>query len=261
VPIKNRWAAGRLVQEITTRGYSGLAPLWLGVLIARVSHMKERKLAILDIDGTLLLSNDAHARAFVEAAESLGVNADFNKIRRLIGKGADKLIPEAFGIEAECQFGKRLGEAKKKIFELYLPSLQPAPGARDLLLTLQADDFELAVATSAGKEEVALLLNRAGVKDLIEEIATSDDAESSKPDPDIIRAALSRAGGDARAAIMIGDTPYDVEAALRAGVRIITVRCGGLWTDAALSGSLAIYDDPADILAHYEIFEAALINS
>jgi phosphoglycolate phosphatase-like HAD superfamily hydrolase len=91
------------------------------------------------------------------------------------------------------------------------------------------------------------------VSDLIEEATSSDEAESSKPDPDIILAALQKASADARDAIMIGDTPYDVEAATEAGVPIITVRCGGLWTDAELRGSLAIFADPADILAHYEI--------
>jgi hypothetical protein len=108
------------------------------------------------------------------------------------------------------------------------------------------------VATSAGKEDVALLLKQARVLDLIEETTTSDDAASSKPEPDILQAALRKAGESSAAALMIGDTPYDVEAAQRAGVPIITVRCGGLWNDADLRGSLSIFDDPADILAHFE---------
>jgi HAD superfamily hydrolase (TIGR01509 family) len=209
---------------------------------------------ILDIDGTLILSNDAHAHAFVEAAKSLGLNADFARIRRLIGKGSDKLIPEAFGFEAESELGKKLDEAKGRFFKSYVPTLQPAPGARALLSKLHADAISLVVATSAGKEDVDFLLNQAGVRDLIEEATSADDAESSKPDPDIIEAALRKAKGNASTAIMIGDTPYDVEASLRAGVRIIAVRCGGLWTDDDLRGSSSIFDDPADILAHYEVF-------
>jgi HAD superfamily hydrolase (TIGR01509 family) len=208
-------------------------------------------LALLDIDGTLILSNDAHARAFVEAGKCLGFNPDFDRIRRLIGKGGDKLIPEVFGFEHDSKRGEKLAEEKDRIFKSYVPTLQPAPGARAFLSRLREDHLDLVVATSAGKDDVDRLLKQAGVRDLIEEATSSDDAESSKPDPDIIHAALRKAGKHAHAAIMVGDTPYDVEASLRAGVQIVTVRCGGLWTDADLKGSLAIYDDPADILAHY----------
>lgn len=215
----------------------------------RMGHIK---LVLLDIDGTLLLSNDAHAHAFVEAAKSLGLAANFSSIRRLIGMGGDKLIPEAFDFEADSKAGKKLAEAKDRVFESYVSHLQPAPGARALLSRLREDGIRLVVATSAGKDTVKKLLDQAGVRDLIDDAASADDAESSKPDPDIIQAALRKAGENASSAIMLGDTPYDVEAALRAGVRIISVRCGGLWTDADLRGSLAIYDDPADILAHYE---------
>jgi phosphoglycolate phosphatase-like HAD superfamily hydrolase len=98
---------------------------------------------------------------------------------------------------------------------------------------------------------VRALLTKANVVDLIEEMASSDDAESSKPDPDILVAALQKTGEAAESAVMIGDTPYDVEAAQRAGVSIITVRCGG-WGDADLKGSLATFDDPADILRHLD---------
>lgn len=214
--------------------------------------MAKLRVVLLDIDGTLLLSNDAHARAFVEAAKSLGLEADFRRLRPLIGKGGDKLIPEAFGFDAESDIGRKLEKEKGRIFRSYVPGLQPAPGARDLLTKLRTDGIKLVVATSAGKEDVKLLLDQAQVLDLIEEATSADDAESSKPDPDIIQAALRKAGEKALAAIMIGDTPYDVEAALRAGVPIITVRCGGTWTDADLHGSVSIFDDPADILAHYE---------
>jgi len=210
------------------------------------------RVVLLDIDGTLLLSNDAHARAFVEAGESMGLTAAFVSVRRLIGKGSDKLIPEVFGFDAESEPGKKLDEAKGRIFRSYLPSLQPTRGARELLSKLRNDGIQLVVATSAGKEDVSLLLKQAGVIDLIDQTTSSDDAESSKPEPDIIQAALRKAGEDSREALMIGDTPYDVEAALRAGVPIITVRCGGFWEDADLCGSLSIFNDPADIRAHFE---------
>ena len=214
--------------------------------------MDNVKVVILDIDGTLLLSNDGHARAFQDAAKSLGIEVDFHRIRRLIGKGGDKLIPEVFGFESDSDAGKKLEELKGSIFrERYLPSLDPTPGARALLIRLRDENKKLVVATSAGRDDVAALLKRADVSDLIETSASADEAENSKPDPDILMAALRKTGQSRHAAVMIGDTPYDVEAAKRAGIPIIAVRSGG-WTERELAGAIAVFEDPADILAHYD---------
>jgi HAD superfamily hydrolase (TIGR01509 family) len=207
---------------------------------------------ILDIDGTLLDSNDAHARAYLDAATSLGLTSDFQMIRRIIGKGSDKLIPEAFGFDAESDRGKELDAMKGKIFKTrYLPTLRPTPGARELLLRLRRDGMKLVVATSAGKEDVDPLLERAGVKDLLQETTSADDAEASKPEPDVITAALKQVDAQPDHAIMLGDTPYDVEAASRAGVKIIAFRSGG-WRDEDLHGALAVYDHAAHLLLHYD---------
>jgi beta-phosphoglucomutase-like phosphatase (HAD superfamily) len=114
---------------------------------------------LLDIDGTLLLSNDAHAGAYADAAVRLGINPDIQYIRRLIGKGGDKLIPEAFGFDSESPQGKQLGELKKKIFqERYLPELQPTPGARALVSRFFERNLKIMVATSATKSEADQLL-------------------------------------------------------------------------------------------------------
>jgi HAD superfamily hydrolase (TIGR01509 family) len=210
------------------------------------------KAVILDIDGTLILSNDAHARAFVEAAQALGLTADFQAVRRLIGKGSDKLIPEAFGIPSDSEQGRLLDKLKGEIFKRsYLSSLQPAPGARDLLKRFRADKKKLIVATSAGKDDVMALLERAGVQDLIDDMVSSDDVDASKPDPDVVQVAIRKSGENKQHVIMLGDTPYDVEAALRAGIRIVVLRCGG-WRDEDLTGAVAVYEDPADVLRHYE---------
>jgi HAD superfamily hydrolase (TIGR01509 family) len=207
---------------------------------------------IFDIDGTLLLSNDAHARAYLEAASMLGIKADFTQIRNLIGKGGDKLIPEAFGVEQNSTLGKELDQLKGKIFKTrYLPGLQTAPGTRPLLRRLHGEGVRLAVATSGDKASAEPLLDRAGVKDLIDSMATSDDVDASKPDPDVVHVALRKLDSPLNSVIMVGDTPYDVQAAQNAGVQIIAVRCGG-WSDGQLQGAVAIYDDPADIHGHYE---------
>jgi len=104
------------------------------------------------------------------------------------------------------------------------------------------------VATSADDQEMEAILAQAGVGDLIPRRTSSDDADQSKPDPDIVRAALARVQAEARDAVMIGDTPYDIEAARRAGVDAIALRSGGHWTDADLAGAIAIFDDPQDLL-------------
>src|SRR5262245_9097403 len=144
---------------------------------------------ILDIDGTLIESNEAHARAFVGAASSLGIASDFKTIHRLIGKGSDKLIHEAFGFDSESDVGKKLAALKGSIFKTkYLPILRPTPGARELLRRFRADRLRLVVATSASKDDVGLLLEQAKVKDLVDEIASADDIEDSKPEPDVVMA-------------------------------------------------------------------------
>ena len=217
----------------------------------QLNNVSGLKLVILDIDGTLLRSNAAHAMAFTEAAQSQGIAADYARILPLIGKGGDKLIPEAFGFEENSSLGKKLGELKGKIFkERFLPHLGPTPGARELLKAIKSKGLTPVVATSSGREDVERLLERAKVKDLIEDAMTADDADHSKPDPDILQAALEKGAVHPEQAVMVGDTPYDIEAANRASIRCLAVRCGG-WSDQSLRGAAAIYDDPADILLHF----------
>lgn len=205
---------------------------------------------LLDVDGTLIDSNDAHARAWVAAFARHGYVIAFDKVRRLIGKGGDKLLPELTGLDPESGEGHRISADRGQIFAHdELPSLRPTPGARDLLERLRDLDLQLVVATSAQAAEVTAILTQAGVADLIEVAASADDAERSKPHPDIVQAALRMAGSQPSHSVMLGDTPYDVEAATRARVPIIALRSGG-WDDEALAGAAAIYDHPADLLAN-----------
>lgn len=207
---------------------------------------------ILDVDGTLVHSNDAHAQAFVDAARELGYEGvRFEEVRPLIGMGGDKLIPRVFGVEKETPEGEEVSKRKGEIFrERYLPELQPTPGARELVERMRREGLRRVVATSAKKDDVQGLLERAGVEELIQASTSASEVEESKPDPDVVEAALEDAGAPAEQVVMLGDTPYDVEAARRAGVRLVAVRCGG-WGDDDLRGAVAIYDDPADLLAHW----------
>ena len=202
---------------------------------------------LLDVDGTLLDSNDAHARSWEEVFRLHGMDIGFERVRPLIGEGGDKLLPQLTGIDAESAEGKALSEERRELFlRNYLPALRPTRGARTLVERLKAAGLRVVVATSSSRKELGALLRQAGVADLIG-CATSSDDGASKPDPDIVRAALREAELAPDEAVMVGDTPYDIEAARRAGVRTIALRCGGWWDDAALAGAVAIYDDPASL--------------
>ena len=207
---------------------------------------------ILDVDGTLIDSNDAHARAWVEAGARLGHPIAFEEVRALIGMGGDKVTPIVAGVEEDSPEGEALAEARGEIFRRdHLPGLEPFPGVRALLQRLADDGFDLVVASSASEEDLGLLLEKAGVADLIRSATSSSDAEESKPDPDIVEAAIRRARPGRDRLLMIGDTPYDVEAARRARVPIVAVRCGG-WGDADLAGAVTTAADPAELLERYE---------
>ncbi len=206
---------------------------------------------LLDIDGTLIDSNDAHARAWVGALAAHGYVVPFEQLRPLIGKGGDKILPELAGLDPESGEADRIAETRSFLFREELPRLRPTRGARALLELLRDNGLQLLVATSAQKDEVALILQQAGVADLIEAATSSDDAEHSKPDPDIVQAALQNAHLQASNGVMLGDTPYDIEAAGRARVPAIALRCGGWWTDDAFRKALAIYDDPEDLRANF----------
>jgi HAD superfamily hydrolase (TIGR01509 family) len=201
-----------------------------------------------DVDGTLIDSNGAHANAWARALTEHGFPHEPAAIRALIGMGSDKLLPRVAGLDVDSPRGQAILARKKALFDEQLPRLRPTRGARALVAFLRERGRSLVVATSADEQEMDAILAQAGVADLIPRRTSSDDADRSKPDPDIVRAALARAKAEPRDAVMIGDTPYDVEAARRAGVDAIALRSGGHWTDADLSGAIAIYDDPQHLL-------------
>ena len=210
------------------------------------------KVVLLDVDGTLIDSNDAHAKSWVEAFADHGFKADFQKVRPLIGMGGDNLMPLAIGIQSESELGGKIEKRRGEIFlQKYFSSLKPFPKSRELLCHMQSSGLELTVASSSDQDGLKRLLKQAGIADLIEQKTSADDAQNSKPEPDIVKAALRKSGRTADNAIMLGDTPYDISAAARCGVVCIALRCGG-WDDKALAGAVEIYDDPAHLLANYD---------
>jgi HAD superfamily hydrolase (TIGR01509 family) len=210
---------------------------------------------ILDIDGTLVISNDAHAQGWVEAFAAFGYDVKFEQVRPLIGMGGDQIVPKfAPGLSGKEGKGKEIADRRKElIINKFGKNLAPAPGSRQLLLKIQDQGLRMIIATSATSEELEVLLKAAQVDDILnkDEAATSSDAKASKPDPDIVEAALSKLGMQPSDVVMLGDTPYDIESASKAGVAVIAFRCGD-FDDSQLKNAIAIYNDPADLLAHYD---------
>lgn len=208
---------------------------------------------LLDIDGTLLDSNHAHAASWEETLRQHDRPIAYDRIRALIGKGSDKLLAELLGEDPDSAFAEHLVDFRRRLFlEQYLPTLGPTPGARVLLELLRAEGLELIVASAAGGAELQAMLEQAGVADVLERFVTSDDVDRSKPDPDPILAAVAKCRVAPVEAIMLGDTPYDIEAARRAGVDTIAVRSGGWWNDATLAGAVAIYDSPQALVDQWQ---------
>jgi HAD superfamily hydrolase (TIGR01509 family) len=214
--------------------------------------MKPLKVVLLDVDGTLVDSNDAHAQAWEAVFERNGYPVTFERVRELIGKGGDKVIPEVTRLAAQSAEGKRLSAERTALFHrVYLPNVRAFPQATALLQRLKGAGLELVVATSASKTELEPLLELCGALPFLSHQTSSDDATHSKPDPDIVQVALHKAGCKPSEAVMLGDTPYDVEAAVKAGVRAVALRSGG-HPDESLAGAVAIYDDVADLLSHFD---------
>jgi HAD superfamily hydrolase (TIGR01509 family) len=207
------------------------------------------KAVLFDVDGTLVDSNDAHAAAWVKAFTEHGVTVDPAHVRRCIGMGGDKLMPEVSGLSEDSLQGVAIAERRGEIFLAELvPTLKPFKDADDLVAAVKELGLTAVAASSAKEDELKALLELSDTTSLMDDATSSDDAEQSKPSPDIIEAALKRAKAAPDEAIMIGDTPYDIEAARRAGVKTIAFRSGG-WSDADLEGAIEIYDGPWDLLA------------
>ena len=203
---------------------------------------------LFDVDGTLVDSNDAHAEAWVKAFREFDVRVDPIEVRRAIGMGGDKLMPRVSGIEESSPLGRKISERRGEIFKQeFLPTLKPFPGASDLLVAIKSRRLKAVAASSASESDLKALLEIANATELMDDWTSSDDADQSKPEPDIVHAALSRAKASPKQAVMIGDTPYDIAAGRSAGVRVIAFRSGG-WLDPDLTGAIEIYEGPWDLL-------------
>ncbi len=213
------------------------------------------KAVIFDIDGTLVDSVDLHARAWQEAFAEYGKQIPFERVRSQIGKGGDQLMPVFFSERELDEFGEAMEKYRGEIFKRdYMPQVRAFPQVRELFERIKTDGIGIALASSATEEEIKTYKQIARIEDLVEEEASADDAEKSKPHPDIFEAVLAQLGDvQAEEVIVIGDSPYDAEAAGKIQLRTIGFLSGGFSeADLRAAGCIHIYEGAADLLSHYD---------
>ncbi len=218
---------------------------------------------IFDIDGTLVDTVDFHAQSWDRTFQHFGHQIPYEQIRAQIGKGSDKLMPVFFSLEElnesddgqSSTFGERMRDYRRELYKReYHSRIKAFPQVRELFKRIKADGKRVALASSATKDDVATYKQIMDVEDLIDAATTTSEVESSKPEPDVFFVTLDKLGGIApNNVIVVGDTPYDAEAAGKANLRTIGVLSGGFPEEnLTKAGCIAIYQNIADLLAHYD---------
>lgn len=210
---------------------------------------------IFDIDGTLIDSVDLHARAWVEAFAHFGYHVPFEQVRPQIGKGGDQLMPAFISVEVLRQIGHELEQYRSDLFKrTYLPHVKSFPEVRDLLLKIRENDQRVALASSGKKDEVKEYKRIAQITDLVDVETSADDAERSKPASDIFRVVLAKLSPLLPSHVLVvGDTPYDAEAAYKVHLKTVGLLSGGTPLDRLrAAGCIAVFQSPADLLTHYD---------
>lgn len=208
---------------------------------------------LFDIDGTLVDSNDLHVTAWDEVFREAGHDLPRDRIHGQVGKGGDNFVPSLLpDLPEEDQ--EALATAHGERYKgRYMEQVRPFPAARDLLVRAREEGLKVALATSASGEERDHYLELLEARDLVDLSTSKDDVESSKPSPDIFAAAVEKAGVRPDQALVIGDTPYDVIAARRAGVGTIALLSGGFPEEELReAGALAVYRNAADLLDKWD---------
>jgi HAD superfamily hydrolase (TIGR01509 family) len=198
---------------------------------------------LLDIDGTLVDSNDKHADCWVEAFAHFGKDVPWDAVRQQIGKGGDLLVPDTLNAREIRRFGEELEKFRGELWKRdYMKSIRPFPGAVEAMRELHERGIRLALASSSNPDEVEYYVELLGVGDLLEGTTSKEDAEVSKPSPEIFQAALERVKSDPARTLAVGDTPYDILAAHRIPVAVAAVLCGGFPRETLAKAEL-IFDD------------------
>jgi HAD superfamily hydrolase (TIGR01509 family) len=203
--------------------------------------------AILDVDGTLVDTNSHHAMAWHRALHAYGHQIQMWKVHRHIGMGGDQILDALIGEEAAEAQGDEIREAEAKAYAELIDEVEPMEGARDLIAKLKDEGSTVILASSAKEEEVDHYLDLLDARDLIDDWTTSADVENTKPDPDLVNAALAKAGND-DPSVMVGDSIWDVKAATAAGIPTLAVLTGG-FSEAELreAGAAQVVEQIAEL--------------
>ena len=205
-------------------------------------------LAILDIDGTLVDTNYHHAVAWYRAFRQHGIVLPVWRIHRHVGMGGDQLIAALTDDRVEEEKGDDIRTAEKALYLALIEEVEPMDGSRELIVELKERGQTVVLASSAKEDEVDHYLDLLDARDLADDWTTSADVEATKPAPDLVAAALAKAGADNDDAVMVGDTPWDIEAAQRAGVPTVAVRTGGFGHDELEdAGAAAVVESVAEL--------------
>jgi HAD superfamily hydrolase (TIGR01549 family) len=203
--------------------------------------------AILDVDGTLVDTNYHHALAWHRALHAHGHATQMWKVHRHIGMGGDQILDALIGEEAAAEQGDSIREAEAEAYKELIDEVEPLEGARELIEKLKGEGATVILASSAKQEEVDHYLDLLDARELIDDWTTAADVESTKPDPDLIQAALAKAGNE-DPSVMVGDSVWDVKAATAAGVPTLAVLTGG-FSEAELreAGASQVVESIADL--------------
>lgn len=207
---------------------------------------------IFDMDGTLIDSNDHHAKAWQDAFDDYGVSFDFETVRMQIGKGGDLLVPDLLNAKQMIAFGEEIQDYRKKLFrDRYRESVKPFPGIPESFEHLRNQSIRIVIATSSNEEDLSFFLDLLGIEDLIDDATSKSDVEMSKPAPDVFSAALEKLGTPPSRTLVVGDTPYDILAAHRSSLPIAAVRCGK-FPERTLEKAELVCDDVPDLVQNLE---------
>jgi HAD superfamily hydrolase (TIGR01509 family) len=206
--------------------------------------------AILDIDGTLVDTNYQHALAWYRAFREHGVVLAIWRIHRHIGMGGDQLVPALTDDSFERARGEEVRDAEGRHYMRMIGEVQPMRDARELIEDIRERRHTALLASSAKEQEVDHYLDLLAARELADGWTSSADVESTKPEPDLVHAALAKAGADARDAVMVGDTPWDVKAAAKAGVQTVAVLTGGFSADELRdAGAVEVFENMEELRA------------
>jgi HAD superfamily hydrolase (TIGR01509 family) len=204
--------------------------------------------AILDIDGTLVDTNYHHAIAWYRAFRQHEIILPLWRIHRHVGMGGDQMVAALTDDSVEREKGDDIRSAEKALYFQLLPEVETMEGSRELIEDLKQRGHTVVLASSAKEDEVEVYLDLLGARELADAWTTSADVSETKPQPDLVNAALEKAGSSASEAVMVGDTPWDVAAAKSAEVGTLTVRTGGFGTDELReAGALEVYESVAEL--------------